>query len=164
MTFAEADKVHLNFGNCCVGCSTYKSFRLNYPVEGELEYSQYCFEWQADTPHLEFEPMIGKLKPGSSVEVIAKFRSDEPISYQLSPIRCRLVRASSVNISEVCYFINCIITWHFNSTNIYLNLHIQFMFTFMLFCINAFLSVLDGNNLMNIRISRFELISIILKS
>nr|CDS29434.1 hydrocephalus inducing protein [Hymenolepis microstoma] len=98
----ESDKQHLDLGTCHTGSSIYRSFLLNYPKENSesTNDSSYYFRWLIDDPHLEFEPKSGELKPGSLIEIIAKFHSDKSIKYRLSPVQCELYPLPNLEIME----------------------------------------------------------------
>ncbi|VDO06481.1 unnamed protein product [Rodentolepis nana] len=98
----ESGKQHLNLGTCYTGSPICRTFLLNYPKENSESStdSLYYFRWLVDNPHLEFEPISGEIKPGSSIEIIAKFQSDKSIKYHLSPVQCELYPSSNSEISE----------------------------------------------------------------
>ncbi|VDM17985.1 unnamed protein product [Hydatigera taeniaeformis] len=100
---------HMRFGNCYVGSTITERLVISYPAKTEEndctafkdgKPQAFTFSWPQDHPHLQFEPATGELRPGSSLSVFVKFRSDRPAVYHMSPVRCELTKLSKEELQK----------------------------------------------------------------
>ncbi|XP_032378415.1 hydrocephalus-inducing protein [Etheostoma spectabile] len=75
----------LNFGDCHVDCPYQESFTMTNLVSQAVR-----FEWPPVGPHVFFSPQVGHLHAGCSKEVTVTFYSNQPVTLDRQPMRCKV--------------------------------------------------------------------------
>nr|XP_019962004.1 PREDICTED: hydrocephalus-inducing protein homolog [Paralichthys olivaceus] len=76
----------LNFGDCHVHCPYQESFTMTNHSSNQVV----KFEWPPAGPHVVFSPQLGHLHAGCSKEVTVTFSSNEPVTLNRQPMRCKV--------------------------------------------------------------------------
>uniref|UniRef100_A0A8D0AXJ9 HYDIN axonemal central pair apparatus protein n=1 Tax=Sander lucioperca TaxID=283035 RepID=A0A8D0AXJ9_SANLU len=76
----------LNFGDCHVDCPYQESFTMTNHSSSQAV----RFEWPPVGPHVFFSPQVGHLHAGCSKEVTVTFCSNQPVTLNRQPMRCKV--------------------------------------------------------------------------
>ncbi|KAG7229797.1 hypothetical protein INR49_012446 [Caranx melampygus] len=76
----------LDFGHCHVDCPYKESFTMTNHSSSQAV----RFEWPPAGPHIFFSPQVGHLHAGCSKEVAVTFGSNQPVTLDRQPMRCKV--------------------------------------------------------------------------
>uniref|UniRef100_A0A3B4VD89 HYDIN axonemal central pair apparatus protein n=1 Tax=Seriola dumerili TaxID=41447 RepID=A0A3B4VD89_SERDU len=76
----------LNFGDCHVDCPYQESFTMTNHSSSQVV----KFEWPPAGSHIFFSPQVGHLHAGCSKEVTVTFSSNQPVTLNSQPMRCKV--------------------------------------------------------------------------
>nr|XP_020443912.1 hydrocephalus-inducing protein-like isoform X2 [Monopterus albus] len=76
----------LDFGHCHVGFP----YQENFTMINHSSSQVVRFEWPPARPHVFFSPQVGHLHAGCSKEVTITFSSNQPLTLNNQPIRCKV--------------------------------------------------------------------------
>ncbi|GAA6221266.1 hydrocephalus-inducing protein homolog [Lates japonicus] len=76
----------LNFGDCHVDCPYQESFTMTNHSSSQVV----RFEWPPAGPHVFFSPQVGHLHASCSKEVTVTFSSNQPVTLNSQPMRCKV--------------------------------------------------------------------------
>ncbi|XP_029009061.1 hydrocephalus-inducing protein homolog isoform X2 [Betta splendens] len=89
----------LDFGDCHVNCPYQESFTMvNHSSSQAVR-----FEWPIAGPHICFSPQVGHLHAGCSKVVTVTFNSNQPITLNRQPMKCKVIQVEFQEpLEEVC--------------------------------------------------------------